>query len=365
MLREHLSLVRLHMEVSEAFREASFHLLFVNARTRTKIKIVSVNGPEGPIIIDRYNPTKGKGAKKAKRESMSAEMIWRIANAFSVGAPINFDRVLGGSYNTRSALEALMAHTPEFYHCFPGRIEVLNSQPKIKKGHKHLIWTPNNPHQVGVVTQKHTHVVISEVPTADAIYESVNIPDIQERNFDINLVRRHAQIQVALMLIGLQLGSKIWVAYNDRTIEYNGKKLAEMEGVIARLEDMQLLNAYQDAVTAARLIDVIWFRNNRFMPAVFEVEHSTGVITGLSRMKNFKDSLPPFESRWVIVAPDELREKVVKEANKEQFKLLEAHFLSYTSVEELYSLCQRRKIRGVNDDFLDSFMEPCLALSRN
>ena len=49
-------------------------------------------------------------------------MIWRVANAISEGEPINFDRVLGGSYNTRSVLESLLASTPEFYYCYPGRI---------------------------------------------------------------------------------------------------------------------------------------------------------------------------------------------------------------------------------------------------
>jgi type II restriction enzyme len=33
-------------------------------------------------------------------------------------------------------------------------------------------------------------------------------------------------------------------------------------------------------------------------------------------MKNFKDKFPPFPTRYVIVAPDEDRDKVIKEANK-------------------------------------------------
>src|SRR5690606_6540000 len=121
---------------------------------------------------------------------------------------------------------------------------------------------------------------------------------------------RHAQMQIALIMIGLQLGFRIWIAQNDRGIVYNDKKLCEMNGVIASLNDEKLLSAYNDAVKAALLIDCIWFRNSRFMPAVIEIEHSTGVVTGLSRMKNFQDKLPPFPTRWVIAAPDEDREKV-------------------------------------------------------
>ena len=75
-------------------------------------------------------------------------------------------------------------------------------------------------------------------------------------------------------------------------------------------------------------------------------------------MKGFKDAFPPFPTRYVVVAADEDRGKVVQEANREQFKELQTRFFPYSAVEELYGLCQRRKLRGVTEEFLDSFMEP-------
>ena len=101
-----------------------------------------------------------------------------------------------------------------------------------------------------------------------------------------------------------------------------------------------------------------WFKNAMLMPAVIEIEHSTGVTSGLTRMKGFQDLLPPFPTRYVVVAPDESRDKVVREANRIQFRSLDARFFPYSSVEELYALCQRRKIRGVGEEFLDCYMEP-------
>lgn len=171
-----------------------------------------------------------------------------------------------------------------------------------------------------------------------------------------------AQIQVALVEIGKQLGFRTWVAQNDRGIVYKGQTIAEMDTVIARLEDEQLVRAYADAQHAARLIDVIWFKNGRLMPAVIEVEHSTGVRSGLTRMKTLQDSLPPFPTRWVIAAPDEDRDKVLREAATPQFHSLQPKYFPYSAIEELYSLCQRRKIRGVTEEFLDCYMEPCLPL---
>ncbi|MFC1496695.1 restriction endonuclease [Candidatus Margulisiibacteriota bacterium] len=335
---------------------------YVNPRNREKISIVDVVYPEGPIKIKRYNPSSGEGIDDGDESTISAQMLWRVANAISPGHPINIDRIVGASYNTRSVLEALLANTPEYYFCYPGRIEILNSSTEIKTGHKHLMWLPNNPHQLGIIKEIKTDMVISEVPSTDAIYESITLPTITESlEIDIEIKRRHAQIQIALIMIGMQLGSRVWIAQNDKSIIYKGGKIGEMKGVISSLSQEKIMMPFSEAVRAATLIDCIWFRNSRFMPAVFEIEHSTGVVSGLSRMKNLQDTLPAFEAtRWVVVAPDEIRDKVIREANKEQFHPLKTKFFPYSGVEELYSLCQRRRITGVNDGFLDSFMENCL-----
>jgi type II restriction enzyme len=134
-----------------------------------------------------------------------------------------------------------------------------------------------------------------------------------------------------------------------------------MKGVIDKLSNEKVLTAYNEASEAARLIDCIWFKNGRLMPAVLEIEHSTGIKSGLTRMKKFYDIAPLLQNiRWTIVAPDELRKKVVEFANYPQFKDLDVRFFPYSAVDELYSLCERRKPKGVTDSFLDCFMEKCI-----
>ncbi len=317
--------------------------------------------PEGPISIKRYDPTKGQRRADARRTNISSPMIWRVANAVQEGVPINVDRVLGASYNTRSALEALLAHTPQFYFCYPGRIESTTSSTQVQRGHKHLMWLPDQPHTAGVMQEIDTDIVISEVPTIEAVYEALVLPEVEpEAGIDIEMARRHAQIQIALVMIGCQLQFRTWVARNDQGIIYKNQRIGEMDGVIVRLENEALLAQYSEAVRAALLIDCIWFKNARLMPAVIEIEHSTGVRSGLTRMKTLQDAMPLYPTRWVIAAPDEDREKVMRECNTPQFHSLQARFFPYSAIEELYSLCQRRKIRGVTDEFLDCFMEPCL-----
>jgi type II restriction enzyme len=288
-------------------------------------------------------------------------MIWRLANAIKPNQPINVDRILGASYNTRSVLEALLAHSPQFYYCYPGRIESINNKETIKEGHKHLLWNPDNPHENGIAQRIKTDIVISEIPTLEAYYDSLVLPsDFKTEALDIEIKRRHAQIQIALYFIGKQLGFRTWIAQNDKGILYQNKKLGEFEGIIAKLDDENLIRAHKEAIKAALLIDCIWFKNGRLMPAVMEIEHSTGVTSGLTRMKNFYDRFPPFPTRYVIVAADEDRQKVIREATKPQFKELDSKFFPYSAVEELYALCQKRKLKGVTEEFLDCYMEPIM-----
>jgi type II restriction enzyme len=113
---------------------------YLNPKNKGLIKIDHVELPEGPIRIRRCDPSKGESFEGKPQVSISQQMLWRLANAIQPNQPINLDRILGASYNTRSVLEALLVHTPQFYYCYPGRIESINSNTKIKDGHKHLIW---------------------------------------------------------------------------------------------------------------------------------------------------------------------------------------------------------------------------------
>jgi type II restriction enzyme len=324
--------------------------------SKSRVKVISVSYPEGPIKITRYATDRGSSPSD-KTETISSTMLWRVANAIAPDLPINLDRVLGASYNTRSALETLIVHTPEFYYCYPGRVENTGVKPSVKKGHKHLLWQPSKPHKNGVSSSVETKFVVSELPSVSAIYEALVLPEKQEETLDIAVQRRHAQIQIALLKIGQHLQFRTHIAKNDHSILYNERRIGEMDGVIQDLHTEKVISSHTDGVNAAKLIDCVWFRNSRFMPAVIEIEQSTGVRSGLVRMKNFQDLIPPLQTRWVIAAPDEDREKVLQNIRMPQFESLQAKFFPYSAIEELYSLCQRRKIRGVNDEFLDCFME--------
>ena len=324
------------------------------------IHINEVQLPAGPIRFRRWNPNRGETFQEVKIESISSEMIWRVANAIQEGDPFNIDRIVGASYNTRSVLEALIALTPEFYFCYPGRIKDIDGHSSIEHGHKHLVWLPSEPHQAGVLCEKKVpNMAISEIPMQSVTYDNLILPPdmVIGGEMDIEVVRRHTQIQIALYLIGLQLGYRTWIAQNDKGILYRDKPLVEQPGMVHSLNDEGMISAFPGAEPSARFIDCIWFQNHRFMPAVMEVEHTTGVTSGLTRMKGLQDRIPALKTRYVIVAPDEDRDKVVEEINRPQFASLDARYFAYSSVEELYYICTHRGLHGVTEEFLDCYME--------
>ena len=143
---------------------------YINSATHTVVAIVDVEAPYGPITIRRWDPSKGETFEGGTTQTISSAMLYRVANAIAEGTPINFDRVLGASYNTRSALESLMCHLPAFYYCYPGRIENKGGVTKIKNGHKHVVWLPNEPHAPGVLVEKKLeHLEIDEIPAKPVV----------------------------------------------------------------------------------------------------------------------------------------------------------------------------------------------------
>ena len=330
---------------------------YLNPSTHGEIKIVQVTMPDGPIAIQR----RSVGGTFGKVESMSPQMLWRSANALNTGLPINLDRVLAGSYNTRSVLEALLAYTPEIYTCHPGRQESIGSSVKIKRGHKHIIFKDNQPHPIGQVVELllGEDFVISEIPTLETSYDIV--PSRREDGVDIAIARRHSQIQVCLAEIAKALNMRTWLAVEDHGIKYNGKVIMEYPFIVKNLSEERTLTAFPEAISVANHIDCMFF--NGGLPFAFEVEHTTGVTSGLNRMLSFKNKAEHLNTQYVIVAPDEDRELVMTRAQPDQFQPIEPLYFSYSKVEDLYSFIHRcgGKMPGVSKEFLCTFMERCRA----
>ncbi len=330
---------------------------YLNERNHGEIQIVSVARPEGPITIRRHKI----GHPWGRVETISSQMLWRMANALNTGMPVNVDRVLGGSYNTRSVLEALLAHTSEIYTCLPGRLENIGGIVTIKRGHKHILFDPEHPHSPGIVAFRDLgeNFVISETPTSETMYDVA--PPPTRMGLPPEIARRHSQIQVAIAEIGKSLSLRTWLAVEDHGIVHEGQNIMQLPFIVKRLEAERVLSNFPEAVEVGKHIDCLQF--NGGLPFAFEVEHTTGVTSGLSRMLAFHEKAPFLSTNYIIVAPDEDRNLVLERAHHRQYREISPFYLPYSNVEELYSFVRKRKrgIRGASKQFLFNFMEPCFS----
>lgn len=324
-------------------------------------RVVSCRSSMGPIVVEYCESIKNSLLSGPRRVCFYPDLFKSIELCLKEAIPITLVNVPGLSRLSRlerSLLIALLAYTPEYYICYPLR-RLGDSQKNQQYSRAHLIWLPSKPHALGWLGSFGAHASVSEISSASHIYDAIDPASLNSKEDICHLEKRLTclQIKIVMIQIGELLGFRTYIAKNDQGVIYDGKRISELPAVVSDLASEKLVSAYDEAIKAGRLIDCVWFKNGRIMPAVMEVEHSAGITSGLTRMKNFQSYLPPFPTRWTIVAPDEDRNKVIEKCNNPQFKELNAKYLPYSAVEELYSLCQRRKITGVDDTFLDCFME--------
>lgn len=97
----------------------------------------------------------------------------------------------------------------------------------------------------------------------------------------------HTEIQYLLFKLGSDMGLDVYVANNDRSREWKGKRLGDLPRM------RQALPQQFDPATnkIIQLIDVLWLEGNAIV-AAFEVESTTSIYSGLLRMSDLV-SMPP------------------------------------------------------------------------
>lgn len=93
--------------------------------------------------------------------------------------------------------------------------------------------------------------------------------------------RMHTVMQMKIKEIGLKQGYNIWIPRADRGAVVHGKKLGE--DCLERLE----IVFPKATMPVIENIDVLWFNHVRHrLEAMFEVEHSTTIYSGLLRLND-------------------------------------------------------------------------------
>ena len=140
----------------------------------------------------------------------------------------------------------------------------------------------------------------------------------------------HAQVQTLVGSIGAIKGYDVWVPSSDRgTLDWSLTSAFYCCAVLPLALD-RVRKILEE-------IDVMWIeRGAGRLHALFEVEHSTPVYSGLLRFNDILLTWPQLGARFTVVSNDERRSLFTRQLNRPTFKLskLDGYctFMEYASV---------------------------------
>jgi len=150
--------------------------------------------------------------------------------------------------------------------------------------------------------------------TGDSVAETVNKDAAAESEL---VVTDHSVLQAKLLELGRLLGLTPWVNAGDqsRPCRPDGTTLGQLPGVTTVLP-----RQFDDATTdTIRRIDVMWLYRNR-IDAVFEVEHTTAIYSGILRMADMLALRPNIDIPLFVVVPDDRRDKALQQIDRPVFR---------------------------------------------
>ncbi len=125
----------------------------------------------------------------------------------------------------------------------------------------------------------------------------------------------HSQVQTLLGAIGVAKGFDVWIPLNDR-----GKLDWSISSPFSCQNSPP--QGFQEVEKVMQEIDVIWMRRGSSEPrALFEVEHSTPIYSGLLRFNDLHLVAPRLRPHFSVVANETRREIFVRHLNRPTFRL--------------------------------------------
>lgn len=172
--------------------------------------------------------------------------------------------------------------------------------------------------------------------------------------------REHTEIQWLLLNLGSDMGFDVWVARNDRSRDFSGKRFQDLPRLKAELP-LQFDEATNRTI---ELIDVLWLKGNSIL-AAFEIESTTSIYSGLLRMSDLVSMQPNLKIPLYLVAPEERRDKVFTEINRPTFSRLNpalaeiCRFISFTDLRRRLTEISAYA-RYLKPEFLEEIAESCV-----
>lgn len=232
----------------------------------------------------------------------------------------------------------------------------LNDQlmDKLNEQHSAFAYYLTNLDHLLEETSKHHRLIVKREEQSKVHIKMSNFSILDTPPKEASL---HTKAQFYLKELAIITGCEVWTASNDKNRLYKGERIGR--------DDMDYFPDFlmdEESKKRISLIDTIWF-NNDFPVSCFEVETSTSVYSGLLRMADLVSVMPNRDLKIYIVAPNERKEKVLKEMNRPVFQVIGlTHICRFISIESLEALYQ--KVKGLNG-FVHSNVIEAIALNVN
>lgn len=160
--------------------------------------------------------------------------------------------------------------------------------------------------------------------------QEISKPGISVTSKEIKEITGHSEAEFILLKLGQILG------YDTYSPDRNKDAYSQ------KLEDLVSLDAIPQFTTPSLLdtiknIDVIWFEDE-FPVCCFEVEHTTGVTTGLLRLYQTSQ----LNTKLFVIAPADVLKKFETEMNKMPFRKMKNRYIfrSYEDLTKFYYLAE-------------------------
>jgi spore coat protein JC len=121
--------------------------------------------------------------------------------------------------------------------------------------------------------------------------------------------------------------------WSAASMEVKGDPIADLTEDLAAEQKARV--TYDNILSSARQVDVIWFNKERFLPSrLFEVEHTTNMTGALDRFYELQD----FAARFFIVADAYRKSEFESKVSKSIYKPIKERvaFLEYAQIIKKY-----------------------------
>jgi type II restriction enzyme len=144
----------------------------------------------------------------------------------------------------------------------------------------------------------------------------------------------HSEMQYHLALLGKSLGYQVWIAMNDHSRTWDGKRLGEYS-----INKLPPLNLEPEVFKTISLIDVLWLDNDNIIVSGFEVEKSTSIYSGILRLNDLSLSLNTDHNLFYLIAPEKRESEIRAQLLRPSFRNLNKLSLSYVLFNDLRCDC--------------------------